>query len=144
MKAKTLLLLTSAALATALSFAAGPKPKADIGKNEFREKCALCHGQDARGTSGISDLLKKAPADLTLLAKKNGGVFPYERVYEVIDGREWIRAHGERDMPLWGNLYKTEVVSAAEYYIDVPYDMDMFARARILSLIDYLHRVQAK
>ncbi|HSN20193.1 MAG TPA: c-type cytochrome [Usitatibacter sp.] len=120
--------------------------KVDRGEGEFRNSCALCHGADGKGQSAIMDLLKTAPPDLTTLAKRNGGVFPVDRVYAVIDGREAIKAHGTRDMPAWGDRYtaSSEGAKAAEHYVDVPYDMEMYARARILSLIDYLNRIQVK
>jgi mono/diheme cytochrome c family protein len=118
--------------------------KADPGKREYENSCALCHGKDGKGAGAITDLLKKAPTDLTTLAKKNHGVFPFDRVYAVIDGREMVRAHGDRDMPAWGDRYSSDSVKAAEYYMDVPYDAEMYARARILSLIDYLDRIQVK
>lgn len=118
--------------------------KADLGKREYENSCALCHGKDGRGTGAINDLLKRKPTDLTTLAKRNNGVFPVDRLYAVIDGREAIAAHGERDMPAWGARYSGDSAKAAEYYVDVPYDAEMFARARILSLIDYLNRIQAK
>jgi mono/diheme cytochrome c family protein len=118
--------------------------KADPGKREYENSCALCHGKDGKGAGAITDLLKKAPTDLTTLAKKNHGVFPFDRVYAVIDGREMVRAHGDRDMPAWGDRYSSDSVKAAEYYMDVPYDAEMYARARILSLIDYLDRIQGK
>ena len=92
----------------------------------------------------MTDLLKRTPADLTTLARKNGGVFPVDRVYSVIDGREVMKGHGDRDMPIWGNDYRQEKLEAGEHYYDVPYDMEMYVRARILSLIDYLYRIQAK
>ena len=44
-------------------------------------------------------------------------------------------------MPIWGNQYR---VRAAEYYIDVPYDPEVFVRAKILALIDYISRLQVK
>jgi len=116
----------------------------DIGKMEFRAKCVVCHGESGKGDGSVLDLLKVAPANLTVLSKNNGGVFPFERVYSVIDGREAIKAHGDRDMPIWGGRYKTENTAAAAYYMDVPYDMEMYARARILALIDYLNRIQEK
>jgi mono/diheme cytochrome c family protein len=118
--------------------------KADLGRSEYMNSCALCHGKDGKGTGAINDLLKQRPADLTTLAKRNNGVFPVDRVYAVIDGRATIAAHGERDMPAWGARYSSDSVKAAEYYMDVPYDAEMFARARILSLVDYLNRIQAK
>lgn len=118
--------------------------KADLGKREYENSCAFCHGKDGKSTGAINDLLKKSPADLTTLAKKNKGVFPFDRVYAVIDGREIITAHGDRDMPAWGDRYNSDSVKAAEYYMDVPYDAEMFTRSRILSLIDYLNRIQVK
>ena len=118
--------------------------KVDPGKREYENSCALCHGKDGKGTGAITDLLKKSPTDLTTLAKKNNGVFPFDRVYAVIEGREIVRGHGERDMPAWGDRYSSDSMQAAEYYMDVPYDAEMYARSRILSLIDYLNRIQVK
>lgn len=124
--------------------AADKSLKADLGKREYENSCALCHGKDGKGTGAINDLLKRRPSDLTTLAKRNNGVLPVERLYSVIDGREAITGHGDRDMPAWGDRYSSDSVKAAEYYMDVPYDAEMFSRARILSLIDYLSRIQAK
>jgi hypothetical protein len=47
-------------------------------------------------------------------------------------------------MPVWGRDYSQESAKAGEYYLDVPYDMEMYVRSRILALIDYLNRLQAK
>lgn len=135
-----LIMMTTGAYASA----AEPSLKADLGRQEFENSCALCHGKDGKGTGAINDLLKKRPTNLTTLAKMNNGVFPFERVYAVIDGREMVRAHGDRDMPAWGNRYSSDTAKAAEYYRDVPYDAEMYTRARILSLIDYLNRIQVK
>jgi hypothetical protein len=44
-------------------------------------------------------------------------------------------------MPIWGRDYQ---VKAAEYYMDVPYDAEAYVRTRILALVDYLNRLQAK
>jgi len=41
--------------------------------------------------------------DLTSIAKRNGGVFPVDRVMMNIDGRAMPRAHGTSEMPIWGN-----------------------------------------
>ena len=77
----------------------------DAGKIEFLSSCGACHGSDAKGKGPIADQLKVTPADLTQLAKKNGGVFPSNAVYEKIDGRQEVQAHGRRDMPVWGFRY---------------------------------------
>ena len=148
MKRRHAKVLTIAALimmgAGSFAAAADKKLKADLGKREYENSCALCHGKDGKGTGAINDLLKKSPPDLTTLAKRNKGVFPFDRLYAVIDGREIIRGHGDRDMPAWGDRYSSDSVKAAEYYMDAPYDAEMFARSRILSLIDYLNRIQVK
>ena len=102
------------------------------------------HGQSGKGDGGMIDILRTAPTDLTTLSRNNGGVFPFEHVYAVIDGRQAVKGHGSRDMPIWGKAYSAETVRAGEHYVDMPYNMEMYVRARILSLIDYLSRIQAR
>ncbi len=69
------------------------------------------------------------PADLTVLAKNNNGVFPYDKVYQMIDGRNsTIASHGTREMPIWG--YRFGPVQAYRF------------KARVLAVIDYLKTVQ--
>lgn len=115
--------------------------KIDLGKQEYNASCAVCHGPTGKGDGSYGELLKTRAADLTVLSRNNGGVFPVARVYDVIDGRQAVKTHGDRDMPIWGTRYS---VKAAEYYVDVPYDAEGFVRVRILTLIDYLYRLQAK
>ena len=71
----------------------------DTGSRLFRTHCASCHGIDARGTGPIAGHMRRAPSDLTQYTQRNGGVFPSERVYRIIDGRD-IPSHGEREMPI--------------------------------------------
>ena len=70
--------------------------------------CATCHGRDGKGNGPVSAALRVPPPDLTVLAKKNNGVFPFSSVYEIIDGRKAVIAHGTRDMPIWGDRYAPE------------------------------------
>ena len=116
----------------------------DSGKREYMDRCAVCHGESGKGDGGMIDILRTAPTDLTTLSRNNGGVFPFEHVYAVIDGRQAVKGHGSRDMPIWGKAYSAETVRAGEHYVDMPYNMEMYVRARILSLIDYLSRIQAR
>ena len=141
---KTSGIVILAALALGASQLAQAAGKADIGKSEFQNRCAVCHGAGGKGDGGAIDILKTAPADLTVLSKKNGGVFPFARVYAVIDGQQAVSGHGPRDMPIWGKTYSMETARADEYYAFMPYDMEMYVRARILALIDYLNRLQVK
>ena len=122
------------------AFAQTKGERVDFGKREFDANCATCHGPSGKGNGPITDLLTKRPPDLTQLSKNNGGVFPMARLYDVIDG-SGVQAHGTRDMPIWGQDYR---VRAAEYYVDVPYDPEAYVRVRILALLEYINRLQAK
>lgn len=131
-------------LATALSFstmAFAQTAKTDLGKKEYDLQCSICHGADAKGNGFLGASLKVVPPDLTVLAKKNGGVFPAEHISGVIDGRVQIASHGSPDMPVWGTRY---AMNAAEHYFDIPYDQEAYVRAHVLLLVDYLNRIQQK
>jgi mono/diheme cytochrome c family protein len=108
------------------------------GKSEYQAGCATCHGVDGKGKGPLSSQLTVMPTDLTVLAKKNNGVFPVSAVYEVIDGRKAVIAHGTRDMPIWGDRYRPGPDAA--FY---PY-AGLYVRTRILAVIDYLNSIQAK
>jgi mono/diheme cytochrome c family protein len=115
--------------------------KIDIGKREFDTNCASCHGVKAKGDGVLKPYLTRSAPDLTVLAKANGGILPMDRMYDVIEGAREVPGHGTRDMPAWGMDYK---IKAAEYYYEVPYDPEVYVRAKILSLLEYLNRLQVK
>lgn len=115
--------------------------KTDRGQKEYEAQCSICHGMDAKGNGAFGQALKVAPPDLTALARKNGGVFPTERVSGVIDGRVEIASHGTRDMPIWGTRY---AVDAAERFAGIPYAQEAYIRASVLLLVEYLSRIQEK
>jgi len=117
------------------------KPKFDLGKSEYLSKCVVCHGLSGKGDGVYKDLLRRSPSDLTVLARENNGVFPHQRVYEIIDGRQEIRSHGPRDMPIWGADYLEKAVP--EYSV-IPYDPAVYVRSRIIALVDYVNRLQVK
>lgn len=93
------------ALAVARSAGAQPHYSATAGSPTYRTYCANCHGLDGRGKGEITDSLGKKPNDLTRLAAENDGVYPAERMEQVIDGRVEVAAHGSREMPVWGDLF---------------------------------------
>jgi mono/diheme cytochrome c family protein len=127
------------AVAALLCTGAAAQQKGDLGKREFDSNCANCHGRDGKGNGPYGEWLKRSAPDLTTMAKRNGGVFPVVRTYEVIEGAG--PGHGGRDMPIWGTDYS---IKAGEYYMEVPYDREAFVRGRILSLIEYIDRLQTK
>lgn len=130
------------ALVAALALASAgvmAQQRVDMGKREYDNNCAACHGSSGKGNGPYAELLRKSPPDLTMMAMRNGGVFPMSRAYEVIEGAGV--GHGTRDMPIWGQDYS---VKAAEYYMDVPYNPEAYVRTRILALVEYLNRLQTK
>jgi len=121
----------------------------DPGKAEYHSSCAPCHGSDGKGTGSVSAVLKVPPPDLTILAKMNNGVLPFSAVYEIIDGRKTVMAHGMRDMPIWGDRYVPEPSKAliprpSENILSLFLDPETVVRMRILAVIDYLNRIQEK
>jgi mono/diheme cytochrome c family protein len=85
----------------------GPVASAASGQAMFREYCAVCHGNGAKGDGPAANALKKRPADLTQLARKNNGKFPELEVRNYVSGRDTVAAHGSRDMPVWGQLFRS-------------------------------------
>jgi mono/diheme cytochrome c family protein len=75
------------------------------GPDLFRAHCAACHGSDANGSGPMASTLKTKPANLTLLAKNNGGQFPSARVRRTITGDDVLASHGSREMPIWGPIF---------------------------------------
>jgi hypothetical protein len=89
----------------------------------------------------MTQFLTVKPADLTQLAKKNGGKFPFLEVFQTIDGRAVVKAHGEGPMPIWGDRYTVESgAKGVEPYKS--YTAEPYVRARILELTYYIQSIQ--
>jgi mono/diheme cytochrome c family protein len=139
-------------LGAALAFAAiagcASAQELDLGKAEFLSSCASCHGRDGKGDGPVARALRQHPADLTILARNNKGVFPFDRIYRVIDGREEISGHGTRDMPIWGYRFvppsNKNLKMTDDYLLSPPASAEAIVHGRILAVIDYLNRIQAK
>jgi cytochrome c553 len=97
----------------------------------FRYYCAPCHGATGRGDGVMAGQLRRMPPDLTTFAVRNGGVFPAERVRQVVEGTG-PAAHGDRDMPVWGAVFKRLPVGGAG------------AQDRIDAIVRYLQEIQAR
>jgi mono/diheme cytochrome c family protein len=116
---------------------------ADIGKTEYVVSCASCHGEDGKGAGPVAGFLKQKVADLTVLQKNSGGAFPFSHVYDVIDGREAVAAHGPRNMPVWGDAFNREGAKLMGYLLTTE-DLDSFTRGKIIALVGYIYTLQAK
>ena len=107
------IVLTIAGLMAGVSLAANgrtPAPQRSEGVRRlmdgeeiFGAYCATCHGLDGKGHGPTSPALATPPADLTLIALRNGGTFPHDRVVNFVTNGDPARpAHGSKDMPVWG------------------------------------------
>jgi len=123
------------------SASAVAEEKLDIGKREYDSACAVCHGLTGKGDDGpLKSLLARPVPNLTVLTKNNKGVFPFDKVYQIIDGRQEVAAHGPRNMPIWGNAFNNQT---SLYFDNYPeQDRESAARSRILALVEYLYRLQ--
>jgi mono/diheme cytochrome c family protein len=101
----------------------------------FKNYCAACHGVAAKGDGPLAANMKKRPPDLTALAMQDGGTYPAELVFKIIDGRRPVPGHGGPDMPAWGDAFKaSSTVDGSEEAV----------RDRIQALVDYLATLQQK
>ncbi len=84
-----------------------PYASPSSGKDMYIAYCASCHGQDGMGNGPAAPALKMKATDLTLLAVKHGGKFPDAHIAEIIKGDSLTAAHGNKDMPVWGPIFRT-------------------------------------
>jgi mono/diheme cytochrome c family protein len=104
------------------------------GATVFSTYCASCHGTSARGDGPLASAMRRKPANLLEIAKRNGGVFPSEIVFKTIDGRQPVRGHGGPDMPVWGDVFaKSREAGDADRVTAV-----------IQSLVQYLETIQLR
>jgi len=147
MKIAHLVLFGSGFLALAVAAAQQPaSPKiqnvpiqrtaATSGSEMYTTYCAVCHGADGKGNGPAATSLKSHPVDLTQLSKKNGGNFPSAHVATILQFGVENPAHGNKEMPIWGDLFQTLNTSGRA--------TSGQTRLRISNLTDYLKTIQQK
>jgi mono/diheme cytochrome c family protein len=114
---------------------------ASFGAGIYKDYCVVCHGETGAGDGMVGVLFTKPSAHLRLLARNNNGVFPTEQVIDAIYGRRPIQAHGQTEMPIWGDLFMSQTLESPT--ID-PKDAAMITQGRVLSVVSYLESLQAK
>lgn len=124
-----LALAQAAAQQTTIKRAAAQHTAASSGQEMFDSYCAVCHGKGGTGNGPAAAALKIPPANLTLLAKHNGGVFPAEHVTGILQGAAFP-AHGSKDMPIWGPVLSSVSNGPQE------------SRLRVYNLMDYVKSLQ--
>jgi mono/diheme cytochrome c family protein len=107
------------------------------GEHDFNMYCASCHGEDGKGDGPKAFGLSVAPPDLTTLAERYGS-FPRDRLERLIDGREPLPGHGDREMPVWGMWFKEEAAAG----LGGAEGDDRSVRRRIDKLVGYIETLQ--
>lgn len=105
----TVLLFTLAAVAqngpsvnNQTQFPAGYMPS---GQEMYNQFCAACHGAAAKGDGPVASNFRTRPSDLTTLAKRHDGKFPYDYVSTILHFGPGVSAHGSSNMPTWGPIF---------------------------------------
>jgi cbb3-type cytochrome c oxidase subunit III len=105
------------------------------GRSLYMHYCASCHGVKGDGQGPVAKALKEQPADLRKLRERYGSPLPVGQIARFIDGRDYVKAHGEREMPVWGNRFYEifEAKGSREGEMDV----------RIRKIVIFLNSIQA-
>lgn len=101
------------------------------GAELYQQHCAVCHGNDLRGTGPAPDPFR-APPDLTKLARRRGGKFPDGYVSKVLKNGVVMPAHGPAEMPIWGADFTTDRLGESQVAL------------RIANLTSYIKSLQEK
>jgi mono/diheme cytochrome c family protein len=110
-----------------------PRDPIERGRIAYANFCASCHGLDGAGDGPVAEYLTIPLDDLRRLKAQHGGTFPVDLVYETIDGRDDVRAHGTRVMPVWGNVWTEHDGSPMpQEYIE----------KRINEIVEYVRSIQ--
>ena len=99
------------ALVCLVNFCSGIAIAADQveqGRELYTRYCAACHGLNADGNGPLASVMKTPPANLRKLSERYGNPLPSARIAAFIDGSADVKAHGLRDMPVWGQRFDPE------------------------------------
>lgn len=109
------------------------------GRTSFRLYCQNCHGKGGEGDGNVAKFLTVPPADLTRIEERHGE-WPEEKLYAIIDGREEVKGHGRREMPIWGDVFQSPWAD------DLPVEEQGEERAdrKIEELILFLETIQVE
>jgi len=123
-------------LATALTLAmlggAAQAADDDLGARLYLNHCAACHGFEAEGDGPVAATMRASVPNLRTLAQRANGVFPADNVAAYIDGREINAAHGDRQMPIWGDVFRGAEQGTAERTV----------KRRIAAIVEFIEALQ--
>lgn len=105
------------------------------GRTAYQESCAACHGPNGQGDGPAARGLATGPADLTMIAARNGGIFPTNQVMSIIDGLN-RESHFGSAMPEFGAGDLGETVIVEDDGLGTPVPLEL------LLLTEYLQSIQ--
>jgi mono/diheme cytochrome c family protein len=120
------------ALGIVAAFGAQVCAAQDTGARLYFNHCAACHGDDGEGTGPVAASMRVTVPNLRTLAQRNRGVFPADAVTAYVDGRTEKAAHGDRQMPIWGDVFKGAAQDATEGTV----------RRRIAAVVEFIATLQ--
>ena len=127
---KTSRLISALGVATTFSMPAFAAD--DTGARLYFNHCAACHGENGEGTGPVAASMRVTMPNLRTLAQRNGGSFPRDAVVAYVDGRNVNASHGDRQMPIWGDVFKDANQEAD----------DRTVRRRINAIADFIATLQ--
>jgi len=132
-----LLALSITLPSTALAESDSYEETVSAGNRTFNRFCSICHAKDAKGNGPYTSNLNVTPPNLRKLSEANNGIFPWIKMYQIIDGTVITDAHGSKEMPIWGELFDISNwdSSYSEY-------SKTLTRGRIFELLVYMEYIQ--
>jgi len=121
------------------------------GQQLYAKYCASCHGPGGKGDGPKAASTTPKASDLTQIAKRNGGKFPFYEVMLLIEGRTPTaqdqdtslpglpNAHGTTAMPVWGEVFSRQEMSKGSAL-----DLQLQTTGKIMMITEYLQSIQAK
>ncbi len=110
---------------------------AGSGEEMYMSYCAACHGTSGKGDGPAASEFKTPPTNLTIICPQSQcGEFPHGYIAQVIEtGPRDAKAHGSKDMPVWGPLFSALSGSATK---------QAEVKLRINNLSKYIESLQVK
>jgi|RhiMetdeSRZDD1v2_1073273.scaffolds.fasta_scaffold20317_9 mono/diheme cytochrome c family protein len=120
---------------------AGARSNLDAAREDYLLLCADCHGRDAKGNGPTAKNLSKNPPDLTKISTRAGGMFDERKVFDWILGLNMPDAHGDREMPIWGDWLMDEAVED-NTSLEAADAAARQVEQRVMALVHYLRSLQ--
>jgi len=110
-------------------------------RQDFLDLCAECHNADAKGNGPLTKNLTKVPPDLTRIRQRAHGVFDEKAVYDWILGLKMTKAHGSREMPIWGDWLMDEAIEEGTS-LEEAKAAEQEIEERVMAIVGYLETLQ--